>query len=109
LDYMYEGGHFRHPSIVLVVLQRESNYEWVKEMMLKYNIPSQVVTTRNGSKFNLSKAGNILKQMNSKMGGDLYRLKFPENVEKRRTMLIGIDVCHAGQKSVVGFAASTNK
>lgn len=23
-------------------------------------------------------------------------------------MVIGIDVCHAGQKSVVGFAASTN-
>ena len=26
-----------------------------------------------------------------------------------RTMLIGIDVCHAGPKSVVGFAASTNR
>lgn len=24
-------------------------------------------------------------------------------------MLIGIDVCHAGGKSIVGFAASTNK
>ena len=24
-------------------------------------------------------------------------------------MLIGIDVCHAGPKSVVGFAASTNR
>ena len=30
-------------------------------------------------------------------------------MEDMRTMLIGIDVCHAGPKSVVGFAASTNK
>ena len=26
-----------------------------------------------------------------------------------RTMLIGIDVCHSGPQSIVGFAASTNK
>ena len=26
-----------------------------------------------------------------------------------KTMLIGIDVCHSGRQSVVGFAASTNK
>lgn len=30
-------------------------------------------------------------------------------MESMRTMLIGIDVCHAGPKSVVGFAASINK
>ena len=29
-------------------------------------------------------------------------------MEKGKVMVIGIDVCHAGQKSVVGFAASTN-
>lgn len=67
-----------------------------KEVMLTYSIPSQVITARNGSKFNLSKASNILRQINSKAGGDLYYLKFPEIVEKKRTMLIGIDVCHAG-------------
>jgi hypothetical protein len=36
-------------------------------------------------------------------------MKFPETVSKKRTMLIGIDVCHAGPNSVVGFSASTNK
>jgi len=76
--------------------------------MLRYEIPSQVVTFRNGSKFNLSKATNILRQINSKAGGDLYHLKFPEVLAKKRTMLIGIDVCHAGPKSIVGFSASTN-
>ena len=39
----------------------------------------------------------------------MYRLKFPEKLNKVRTMLIGIDVCHAGGNSIVGFAASVNK
>jgi len=95
--------------MVMVVLQREQNYEMVKEVMLTYGIPSQVITARNGSKFNLSKASNILRQVNSKAGGDLYHLKFPEVFAKKRTMLIGIDVCHAGSQSVVGFSASINK
>lgn len=72
-------------------------------------MPSQVVTCRNGRTFNLSKATNILRQINSKIGGDLFCMQFPEAVEKKRTMLIGIDVCHAGPNSIVGFSASTNK
>lgn len=59
-------------------------------------------------KFNLSKASNILRQVNSKLGGDLYTMKFPEAMNKRRTMLIGIDVSHEGAQSIVGFAASVN-
>ena len=56
----------------------------------------------------MSKASNILRQINSKIGGDLYQMKFPDAMQNKRTMLIGIDVCHAGPTSVVGFAASTN-
>jgi hypothetical protein len=67
-----------------------------KEVMHKYRMPSQVITVRNAMKFNLSKATNILRQINSKIGGDLYYLKFPEALNAKRTMLIGIDVCHAG-------------
>ena len=35
-------------------------------------------------------------------------MKFPECMDQLRTMLIGIDVCHAGPSSIAGFAASTN-
>ena len=73
-----------------------------------YQVPSQVITCRNGRSFNMSKASNILRQINSKIGGDLYRMKFPDAMRDMRTMLIGIDVCHAGPTSVVGFSASTN-
>ena len=57
---------------------------------------------------NLSVASNIMKQINSKVGGESLRIKMPAFMEKEKVMVIGIDVCHAGQKSVVGFAASTN-
>lgn len=76
--------------------------------MLRYQICSQVVTFRNAKSFNLSKATNVIRQMNSKCGGDLYNLKMPTVLDNKRTMLIGIDVCHAGPKSIVGFAASIN-
>ena len=36
-------------------------------------------------------------------------MKFPEAMSAKKTMLIGIDVCHAGPTSVVGFSASTNR
>jgi len=79
-----------------------------KEVFGNYRMPSQVVTVRNALSFNASKASNILRQVNSKVGGDLFNLKFPDALESKRTMLIGIDVCHAGDNSVVGFSASTN-
>lgn len=79
-----------------------------KEVLENYRMPSQVVTTRNAFKFNLSKASNILKQINSKIGGDLYNLQMPKALSPQ-TMLIGIDVCHSGPNSVVGFSATTNK
>lgn len=80
-----------------------------KEVCQQFRMPSQVITCFNARSFNLSKATNILRQINSKTGGDLYNLKFPDRMDKMRTMLIGIDVCHAGPQSVVGFSASTNE
>lgn len=110
LNYMMKGpdAHFRHPKIAVIVLDRESTYKMVKEVCARYQIPSQVILSRNARSFNMSKASNILRQVNSKIGGDLYRMKFPDSMQNMRTMLIGIDVCHAGPTSVVGFAASTN-
>ena len=80
----------------------------VKEVMHHFRLPSQVVTVRNAFKFNLSKATNILRQINSKLGGDLYTLRFPERMATMRPMLLGIDVCHAGPQSIVGFSATIN-
>ena len=35
-------------------------------------------------------------------------MKFPDTMQSMKTMLIGIDVCHSGPSSVVGFSASIN-
>lgn len=53
-------------------------------------------------------ASNILRQMNSKIGGDLFTINFSKDLYEN-TMLLGIDVCHAGPQSIVGFCATVNK
>jgi len=106
---MCRSRQIRHPLIVVILLNRESNYPMMKEVMMQFSCPSQVITTRNANKFALAKATNILRQINSKMGGDLYYMKFPQVLEQKHCMLIGIDVCHAGPQSIVGFTASTNR
>jgi len=60
-------------------------------------------------KMNLSVASNIMKQVNSKVGGESLRMKWPDFMDKEKVVVLGIDVCHAGKKSVVGFCATTNK
>ena len=49
---------------------------------------------------------NLLKQINSKVCRDLYRIQMPSNMAN--TMVVGIDVCHAGRRSLIGLAASYN-
>ncbi len=39
---------------------------------------------------------NILRQINAKLGGDLWRMKFSPEIPNT-SMLIGIDVCHKGR------------
>lgn len=99
----------RHPKLLVLILGNENIYKSHKQLFWQYQIPSQVVTVRNASRFNLSKASNVLKQVNSKMGGDLYNIKFPDKMNSMKPMLIGIDVCHSGGNSIVGFAASSNR
>ena len=74
LDQMMRSpsATFKHPKIVVCVLDRESNYTMFKQVCGLYQLPTQVITCRNGRSFNMSKASNILRQINSKIGGDLY-------------------------------------
>jgi len=51
---------------------------------------------------------NILRQINAKLGGDLWRMKFSEEIPEK-TMVFGIDVCHKGRQSVIGFVATYDK
>jgi aubergine len=67
------------------------------------------VTRRLAQKFNLSVASNVLRQMDVKIGANLYYMMFTKEVGSG-VMLIGIDVSHAGSNSsCVGFCATINK
>jgi hypothetical protein len=83
------------PTICLIVLKNDKQYINFKNICYKYNVISQVVTAKTCYKANLSVASNILRQLNSKLGGDLYTMEFPKEI-KPLTMLVGIDVCHQG-------------
>jgi hypothetical protein len=43
--------------------------------------------------------------MNAKFGGDLWRMQFGPEISDQ-TMLVGIDVCHKGKQSTIGFCAT---
>jgi hypothetical protein len=50
--------------------------------------------------------GNIILQMNAKMGNPLWHIESPKTLAKK-TMLVGIDIYHHNKKnSYVGFVAS---
>jgi aubergine-like protein len=99
----------KRPTIVLVMLGNERQYKSFKSMCYSNNIISQCVRYQNfGKGMNMSVASNVLRQINSKLGGDLYQLKFSQNISPK-TMLIGIDVCHSGPMSIVGFCATINE
>ena len=92
----------------IVIVGRQSDYPGIKQVFSKLGILSQCIQKFTAKKINLSVASNVMKQINSKMGGESLRMKWPAFM-KQKVMVIGIDVCHAGKKSVVGFCASTNQ
>lgn len=97
------------PTMVLVMLSNEKLYKAYKNICYNLNLVSQCVKYSNfGKGMNLSVASNVLRQINSKLGGDLYNIKFGKELSPL-TMLIGIDVCHSGPNSIVGFCASVNR
>lgn len=96
------------PVLVVLMLSHEKQYSLYKNICYNSNVVSQVIAGKTVRRMNLSVASNVLKQMNSKLGGDLFNLNFSKEMTPY-TMLIGIDVCHAGRQSIVGFCASINK
>ena len=103
--YIKKNGN---PIIIVIMLSVEKYYPVYKTLCYDRSIASQCLLSKTARKFNHSIATNLLKQINSKLGGDLFTLKFGKDLQPR-TMLIGIDVCHAGANSIVGFCASINK
>lgn len=109
-DLKAQGGSRDNSDyFALMLLNNQNDYPEVKKVFSRMNILTQCIQSFTAKKMNLSVASNIMKQVNSKVGGESLRMKFPEFMHKEKVMVIGIDVCHAGKKSVVGFCATTNQ
>ena len=104
----FEKEGSKKPLFAVMILDKRHDYPKIKSIFTRKNIMSQVILKQTAKRINLSVASNIMKQINSKLGGDSVRMKMPDFVAKDKVMVIGIDVCHAGKKSVVGFTASKN-
>jgi hypothetical protein len=66
---------------------------------------SQFVTSKTIYKDKANIFLNIVRQINVKLGGDLWRMNFGKDISQK-TMLFGIDVCHKGRQSTIGFVAT---
>jgi hypothetical protein len=66
---------------------------------------SQFVTSKTINRDNDRIYLNIVRQINAKLGGDLWRMSFGPEISPK-TMLVGIDVCHKGKQSIIGFVAT---
>jgi aubergine-like protein len=106
-DYMQRQGLKDNGSLFVVyILDFPSDYPKVKRVLTELNLLSQIITKSTAKRFNLSVASNVIKQINSKLGGESIRLEMPSLVSKELIMVIGIDVCHSGPNSIVGFCAT---
>lgn len=90
------GGVQRSSCFAIVLLDRRDHYSRIKSVLTRLGLLSQAVTKQTAGRMNLSVASNIMKQINSKVGGESLRVKFPQFMDTEKVMVIGIDVCHAG-------------
>jgi argonaute-like protein implicated in RNA metabolism and viral defense len=59
-------------------------------------------------KWAVSALDKVVLQMIAKVGGTPWATSRPEEILEY-SMLVGIDVCHSGNKSIVGFTATMNQ
>ena len=92
--------------IIPDTLRQEHFYTAVKNKINSDNpIISQFVTSKTINRDNDRIYLNIVRQINAKLGGDLWRMSFGKEISLK-TMLVGIDVCHKGKQSIIGFVAT---
>ena len=89
--------------IVLVLTQYPDQKKAAKIALDKLGVPSQFILVPTVRK-PITVYTNLLKQMNSKIKQDLYRINIPKDFAN--AMVVGVDACHAGRDSIIGLAAT---
>lgn len=99
-------------QIIVCVLDRNMDklYEKLKiDSLVKKGYLSQCVKTQSLGKNAMSACTNLLKQINSKLGGASYAVDFDSSVKKEQLMIVGVDSSHiSGKRTGVAMVASTD-
>ena len=90
-----------------MIIPNETYYPDIKAFLDDGKVPSQVIRSETIDKDNITVYSNILKQLNAKVGLDLYRID--TMIEFQGAMVVGIDVVNKGRQAFVGLSASYQK
>ena len=66
------------PKIIVILVPTDRIYKDFKAVCYLRKLRSQAISYKIANKCNLSVASNILRQINSKLQGDLFNLVFPK-------------------------------
>jgi aubergine-like protein len=99
-------------QIIVCVLDRNMDklYKELKlDSLSKKGYLTQCVKTQSLRKNAMSACTNLLKQMNSKLGGASYAVEFDKTVQNENFMVVGVDSSHiSGKRTGVALVASTD-
>ena len=107
-DYLQrKDGPLSNPlDFALVIIFDPKNKKAIKSLLDKAGVPSQFVLSNTLKRAKITVFSNILKQINAKLRGDLYKIE-PKNAIN--TMVVGCDIVAAGRDAVIGLTASYSK
>ncbi len=93
-------------QFAFALLSDRRQYKKVKQVLdVAHGVVSQCAFANPKRMHDVVFASGIIRQINAKLGGDLYSVDLPGEIPKN-TMFVGIDVCHCRRNSVVGFYAN---
>ncbi len=101
-------------NMVLFLMSKKTKrlYKEIKKhSLIEKGYLSQVVLRENLSdKKGMSVCSNIVKQINSKLGGCCYKIQFDKNIAAKNLMVVGVDSSHiSGKRTGVAMCASIDK
>lgn len=103
LENSLNGYKTGYQFVLVLLSDRRKQYKIVKRYLdIVKGVVSQCVCADYKKMTNMTCVSNVIRQINAKLGGDLYTTELPPEIPKN-TMFVGIDVCHIGRESVVGF------
>jgi len=104
------GNNIKGIEIAFVLVNRAEEKPRIKMFLDDLGLPSQFLLLRN-IRSKLGTMGvitNILRQVNAKSARDLYKIATSNTININHTMVVGVDVIHAGKNSIVGMAATNS-